>query len=308
VEGHPVKVPRSETKPYADRYLTVRDGLRLHYRDYPGFAERPPLLCLHGLTRNARDFEHLAERYAGRFRVLALEFRGRAESDYDPKPSRYTPLVYAGDVLQLLDELALPQAIFVGTSLGGLVTMTVAAMAPQRIAAAILNDVGPELSNEGLDRIKTYVGNDVRFASWDEAARALAANNRNVPAAYTHGDWLKMARRNCRERDGEIVFDYDIAIAEPFNRKGAAPTIDLWPLFAVLARKPLLLIRGELSDLLSASAASKMKQAAPDMRVAVAYGVGHAPELNEPEAVQAIDEFLAGFAAKLRRADSPRAG
>jgi pimeloyl-ACP methyl ester carboxylesterase len=112
---------------YADRYFTVTDGLKLHYRDYPGGAGKPPLLCLPGLTRNSRDFADLAERCSPRFRVLALEFRGRAMSDYDPVPARYNPLTYAQDVIQLLDQLDIPQAIFVGTSLGGLVTMTVAA-------------------------------------------------------------------------------------------------------------------------------------------------------------------------------------
>src|SRR3954447_2903681 len=130
---------------FEDRYFTVRDGLRLHYRDYPGSADRPPLLCLHGLTRNSRDFADLAQRYSPRFRVLALDFRGRGGSDYDPLPLRYNPLTYAGDVIELLDQLAIGQAIFVGTSLGGLVTITVAAMAPQRIVATVLNDIGPDI-------------------------------------------------------------------------------------------------------------------------------------------------------------------
>src|SRR3954470_7501486 len=104
---------------YADRYFTVRDGLCLHYRDYPGAADKPPLLCLHGLTRNARDFAEFAERYSPRFRVLALDFRGRGGSDCDPLPKRYNPLTYAGDVVELLDALDIPQAVFVGTSLGG---------------------------------------------------------------------------------------------------------------------------------------------------------------------------------------------
>src|SRR4051794_6311323 len=136
---------------YEDQYLTVTDGLRLHYRDYPGGAGKPPLLCLPGLTRNSRDFAEFAERYSPRFRVLALDFRGRGLSDYDPVPARYIPPTYAYDVIQLLEQLAIPEAIFVGTSLGGLVTMAVAMLAPQRIAAAILNDIGPELNHVGLD-------------------------------------------------------------------------------------------------------------------------------------------------------------
>jgi len=281
---------------YEDRYFTVRDGLRLHYRDYPGATDRPPLLCLHGLTRNARDWAEFGERYSPRRRVLALEFRGRAESGYDPVPARYSPMTYAADVIEMLDQLGLPEAIFVGTSLGGLVTMVIAATAPQRISAAILNDVGPDVDPGGIDRILTYVGKDVRFKSWDEAADKIASNYGASFDRFTHEDWLKMARRNCREENGEIRFDYDMAIAEPFKTAGPAPQVDLWPLFAALSRKPLLVVRGAKSDLLTAETAAKMQAVAPAMKLAVIPGVGHAPELSEPEAVQAIDEFLDSLA------------
>lgn len=280
---------------YRDGYFTVADGLRLHYRDYPGPARKPPLLCLHGLTRNARDFADFAERHSPRWRVLALDFRGRGLSDYDPLPARYTPLSYAADVIQLLDQLAIDQAVFVGTSLGGLVTMTVAAMAPQRIAAAILNDVGPELTDAGLDRIRSYVGKGPRFPSWDEAAEAIADNNQHVPATYSHADWVKMAHRVCREDNGAIVFDYDMAIALPFEAHGATHRVDMWPLFKTLGQRPLLVVRGERSDLLSAAALEKMHQAVPDLKSVTVPGVGHAPMLDEPEAVAAIDDFLAGL-------------
>ncbi|MFL6728922.1 MAG: alpha/beta fold hydrolase [Sphingomicrobium sp.] len=282
---------------YEDRHLTVRDGLKLHYRDYPGDTSKPPILCLAGLTRNSRDFADFAERYSPRFRVLALDFRGRGMSDYDPMPARYLPPTYAYDVIELLDQLAIPEAIFVGTSLGGLVTMAVAALAPQRIAAAILNDVGPELSDAGLDRIKSYVGKGVQFKDWDEVARAIASNNSHAFESYTADDWIRMAKRNMREDNGEIVFDYDMAIAEPFNAAGPAPEIDMWPLFAALARKPLLVIRGANSDLLSAEALDKMRSAAAAMKSVVVPGVGHAPDLSEPEAVAAIDEFLGAIEA-----------
>jgi pimeloyl-ACP methyl ester carboxylesterase len=276
---------------YADRYLTVRDALKIHYRDYPGDPRKPPLLCLPGLTRNSRDFAELAERYSPRFRVLTMDFRGRGLSDYDPQPMQYNPLTYARDVIELLDHLAIPQAIFVGTSLGGLVTMTIGDMAPNRIAASILNDIGPELTQAGLDRIRGYVGNDMRFGSWDEAAETIAQNVGRVPASYSHEDWIRMAQRVCREDDGEIRFDYDMSIVVPFEA-APTPTIDMWPLFAALTRKPLLIMRGEISDLLSGDAAAKMQTVAPHARFAVVQGVGHAPELSEPEAVAAIDAFL----------------
>ena len=279
-----------------DGYVTARDGLRLHYRDHPGGAGQPPLLCLHGLTRNARDFAEFAERYSPDWRVIALDFRGRGLSDYDPLPMRYNPLTYAGDVVQLLDALSIAKAIFVGTSLGGLVTMAIAAMAPQRIAASILNDVGPELTDAGLERIRAYVGKDVRFASWEDAAAAIASNNRHVPASYDREDWLKAARRACREEQGEVLFDYDAAIAVPFQTQGATPAVDLWPLFRALGRQPMLVIRGEQSDLLSAEALQKMHEAVPDMKSVTVAGVGHAPVLDEPDAVVAIDAFLADLA------------
>jgi pimeloyl-ACP methyl ester carboxylesterase len=285
---------------YADRYFTVSAGLKLHYREYPGDRAKPPLLCLPGLTRNARDFAELAERYSPRFRVLALEFRGRALSEYDPVPMRYNPLTYAQDVLQLLDQIGVAQAIFVGTSLGGLVTMTVAALAPQRIAAAILNDIGPELNPAGIDRIKSYVGKSVRFKSWDEAGETIAANTSGGFDNYSHEDWVNLAKRNCRDENGEIVFDYDPAIAIPFSGASATPEVDMWPFFAALVQKPLLIIRGAKSDLLSAEALERMHAAAPAMKSVVVPGAGHAPDLSEPEAVAAIDAFLDEIHPKAR--------
>ena len=278
-----------------DGYFTVPDGLTLHYRDYPGAQDKPPLLCLHGLTRNSRDFMEFAERYSPRHRVIALDFRGRAGSDYDPIPARYNWMSYASDVQLLLDHLGIERAVFVGTSLGGLVTMTVSTITPQRIVGAILNDVGPDVDPGGIDRILTYVGKDVRFASWDDAANAIASNYGAAFDRYTHDDWVKMAKRNCREENGEIRFDYDMAIAAPFKIEGPAPEIDLWPLFAPLAQKPLLIVRGAKSDLLTAETAAKMQAVAPHSKLVVVPGVGHAPELNEPEAVVAIDDFLAGL-------------
>lgn len=277
---------------YREDYVAVPDGLRLHFRDYPGPADKPPLLCLHGLTRNARDFAEFAERYSPERRVIALDFRGRGLSDRDPLPTRYVPLTYAGDVIQLLDQLSIDRAVFVGTSLGGIVTMLIAAMAPQRIEAAILNDVGPELSQVGLDWIKSYVGKGARFSTWDEAAKAVAENVGPAHPGFRHVDWLNMAHRLCREENGAIVFDYDTAIALPFETQGPTPHVDMWPLFEALGQKPLLVIRGALSELLTAESLKKMHAAVPDMKSVTVPEVGHAPILDEPEAVAAVDAFL----------------
>ncbi|HUE79025.1 MAG TPA: alpha/beta hydrolase [Sphingomicrobium sp.] len=278
---------------WAGRYWTSRDGLQLFYRDYPGGNARPLLLCLHGLTRNSRDFEKFAEHYAGRFRVIAPDFRGRGMSDRDPQPARYLPVTYAADILQLLDELGIGRAVFVGTSLGGLVTMLVARHQPQRIAAAVLNDVGPELDPSGIERIRGYVGKSKRFRDWDEAAEYIAALNRNLPASHGREDWLCVARRLCREANGAIVFDYDMAIAEPFNQSGGgAAAVDMWPLYRQLVHAPLLILRGEHSDLLAPATAQAMLADHPDAELVTVPGVGHPPELTEPEAVAAIDRLL----------------
>ena len=277
---------------YRDGFFTVEDGLRLHFRDYFGNNDRLPLLCLHGLTRNLKDFEGFAELAAPDRRVVSLDFRGRGKSEYDPQPERYTPLHYSGDVLRLMDHLGFAEAIFVGTSLGGLVTMMIAEFEPDRIAATILNDVGPELREGGLDRIRTYVGKGARFASWEEAGAAIAVNNANLPVHYTADDWTRMARKICREDKGEIVFDYDQAIAVPFNTRGAAPDVDLWPLFTKLAERPVLVVRGKHSDLLDADVLEKMTGSSPNVSSVTVPGVGHAPDLTEPEAVTAIRTFL----------------
>jgi pimeloyl-ACP methyl ester carboxylesterase len=292
-DSHDVR--EEESAVWQARYWTSRDGLKLFYRDYAGPADRPPILCLPGLTRNSRDFDEFANHVAGRFRVIAPDFRGRGMSDRDPEPARYLPTTYAADVLQLLDELEIDQAVFVGTSLGGLVTMLIAATQPQRIAATILNDVGPEIDQSGIDRIRSYVGKPMRFRDWDEAADYVAGVNRGLPASNSHDDWVRAARRVGKDEGDGIIFDYDMAIAEPFNQRndGAAPAFDLWPLYKKLDGAPLLIVRGELSDLLSDSGAQAMVEAIPGAELVTVPGVGHAPELNEPKAVAAIDQLLA---------------
>ena len=285
-------MPEGERGGWADRNWSSFDGLELYYRDYAGPPDRPPLLCLHGLTRNSRDFAEFAARYAGKWRVIAPDFRGRGRSARDPNPENYKPPVYAADILGLLDQLQISEAIFVGTSLGGLVTMAIAAFAPQRIAAVVLNDVGPELDPAGLERIGTYVGRPVAFESWDAAASALGQSHSAMHPNYGPEDWGRYARRICRETNGAITFDYDMAIIENFRAAQVGPAVHAWPYFRALAEVPLLIIRGEHSDLLSASAAQAMVDAHPDAELVTVPDVGHAPDLSEPAAVAAIDRFL----------------
>jgi len=277
---------------WKDRYWTSRDGLKLHYRDYAGRTDRPPLLMLHGLTRNSRDFENVAARYAGDWRVIAVDFRGRGQSARDPNSAQYVPGTYAADVIQLLDELGVGEAVFLGTSLGGLVTMIVAQVAPERIAGVLLNDVGPELDLSGIDRIKTYVGKPVVFRDWDEVVDTLQDRTGDVHPRYGRAEWLRFAKRICRQTDQGVEFDYDMAIADPFNAGNTGEVSDGWPYYRVLAGRPILVLRGETSDLLSDAAAQRMATEIPDVEVVTVPRVGHAPDLDEPEAIDAIDRLL----------------
>ncbi|MES2442252.1 MAG: alpha/beta hydrolase [Pseudomonadota bacterium] len=278
---------------YSDGYWASSDGLRLHYRDYPGREDRPAILCFPGLTRNARDYEGLAGRLAGEWRVILVEFRGRGESAYAKDPMTYVPLTYLQDVEALLAELAIERFVAVGTSLGGIVTMLLAATGAGRLAGVVLNDVGPEIDAGGLARIRGYVGKAVQHPTWMHAARALAEGNGDVYPGYGVEDWLRMAKRLFRlNSSGRIVLDYDMKIAEPFRVPGNEAGPDMWPTLDGLGGKPVLVVRGERSDILSAGVAAKMVERLPGAELVTVAGVGHAPSLEEPAAVAGVDRLL----------------
>jgi pimeloyl-ACP methyl ester carboxylesterase len=277
---------------WTDRFWTSSDGLHLHYREYDGPSDRPPIVCLPGLTRNARDFEPIADHFAGAWRVLSLDFRGRGLSEYDPKPENYAPPTYAADVLSLFDAIGIERAVVLGTSLGGLVTMILAAAAHDRIAGAMLNDIGPEIDPRGIERIRGYVGRAAEFATWEDLASALATRNADVYPGYSAEQWQVFAKRISTEREGRIIFDYDMAISNTFNRAPNGPAESAWPLYQALAGFPLLILRGELSDLLEGEVARKMAEALPDAELVTVPGVGHAPALDEPESIAGIDRLL----------------
>jgi len=284
---------------WVDRYWTSKDGLKLHYRDYAGPHERPPILCLPGLTRNARDFEPVADRLAGEWRILAVEFRGRGQSEYDPDPANYVPHTYAADVLKLLDQLGIADAVFFGTSLGGIVTMLMSSTDPERIAGAVINDIGPVVEDTGIDRLRNYVGKGGVFANWAEARAAAATRNGIAFPHYSAEQWDAFARRMASERpDGTVRSDYDMAIAQPFATIKGTPDFDPGPLIDGLTDKPVLLVRGETSDLLSIATAERMIATLPKAELVTVPGVGHAPILDEPEAVAGIDRLLAKVLAE----------
>lgn len=284
---------------YEDRFWSSRDGLKLHYRDYPGTNPgRPPVICLHGLTRNARDFDELAERLSPAWRVLCPEMRGRGDSEYAREAASYNPLQYVEDLLALLEQAGIERFVAVGTSLGGLMTMLLALQAPERIAAAVINDVGPRLEPAGLERIKSYVGQGRSFPTWVHAGRALeevqGVSHPNQDLAF----WIEAAKRVMTlSSNGRIVFDYDMKIAEPFTRiDPAAEQANMWPALEALAGRPVVIVRGAVSDLLSEETLAGMLARLPDAEAITVQGVGHAPNLAGPDVFDAVDRLLARVA------------
>lgn len=286
---------------WSDGYWWSGDGLRLHYRDYAGDSGRPPIVCIPGLTRNARDFEGVAERLSGDWRLICVDLRGRGESAYAKDPMSYVPLTYLQDLEALIAELELERFVLFGTSLGGLVTMLLAASGGERIAGALINDIGPVLETRGLERIRAYVGRSQNWPTWLHAARFLAEAQSDRYPDWDIDDWLVYAKRLCRlTPGGRIVFDYDMKIAEPFKLPGGDTGFDLWTAWRALKGVPSLALRGELSDLLSEETVERMEAENPALEAVAVPRVGHAPTLDEPEAQAAIDRLLKRVRARRR--------
>lgn len=286
------------TQTFAERRWTSADGLSLYARDYAAGSgpSKLPVIAIHGLTRNSADFDTIAPLVAqsGR-RVLALDIRGRGQSDRAPDPMTYQPVTYAQDVLALMRDLGIERAVFLGTSMGGLITMALAAIRSKVIAAAIINDVGPEVSPVGLARIAAYAGQPVEIHNWADAAAHVRKLNEAALPHLSDADWDAFARRTFRMgTEGTPVPDYDPDIMVPIRAAGAKALVpNLWPFFNRLAKsRPTLLVRGGTSDLLSPQIAAKMRKRAPKMDFVEVPGVGHAPMLDEPEAKAAIFPFL----------------
>jgi Predicted hydrolases or acyltransferases (alpha/beta hydrolase superfamily) len=277
------------------RYRSACGRLELHARDYPGTeAGAPVLLMMHGLTRNSADFDPLAARLAGSYRMIVPDQRGRGLSQWDRDPARYRPEVYAQDMLALLDGLGLDRVGMIGTSMGGLMAMVMNALRPGLAQAVVFNDIGPVLDPAGIARIQGYVGPAGAMAGWTEAAARCRAINAPAFPDFGSADWMAFARRTCTENaDGTVSFAYDPAVSESIS--GDEPQTvppDLWPLWEGLPDTPVLVIRGELSDLLSAETEREMaRRHRGPYASAVVPRVGHAPILDEQEAFRAIEAF-----------------
>lgn len=277
---------------FRERRITAQDGLSLYLRDYGNpISAHPPVLCLGGISRNSRDFEALAPHLAANRRVVCPDYRGRGRSDYDSDWNNYHPKVYLSDALDILTALDLHRAVVIGTSMGGLLAMALASARPGAISAVVLNDIGPVIDPAPIARIKSYLGADQRPADWDEAIAVLKRNFQH--GGMTDRDaWLTFAKRIYREdADGGLRHDFDPGILSQFKSASSKP-ITLWPAYRALLKFPVLAIRGDLSDILTPETFARMTAEKPDLITLTLGGVSHAPLLDEPETVSAIDDFL----------------
>jgi pimeloyl-ACP methyl ester carboxylesterase len=277
-----------------------QDGLHLHSRHY-GSADSAaiPVVCLPGLTRTSADFHELATEIAGRRSkprdVLAMDYRGRGRSDYDSNPANYDITIEMQDVLDVMTAFGIHQAIFIGTSRGGLITMAMTAARPGVIRAAVLNDIGPVIEGAGLARIKGYVGKLPPPRDYADAVQLLKRIGGQHFTTMSDADWERFARRTFKVKDGVLVPDYDRALMkslESFDIEKPLPV--LWPYFDGLKSVPVLSIRGANSDLFSAQTQAEMGRRHPMFDSYIVEGEGHAPMLTDRSTMQKIAAFVAG--------------
>lgn len=285
---------------FTSRFFPAPDGLQLHARDYmpaPGGESRLPVICLPGLSRNGRDFHQfallLSEGSPSPRRVVTLDYRGRGLSAHDENPANYNVATECGDVIAACATLGIARALFVGTSRGGLILHVLAAVQPDLIAGAVLNDIGPAIEADGLKDIRDYLAKRSYPTTFEEAANALASIHGPTFPILTRSDWLDMADALYRERDGRIAADYDPKLADQLQAIDfSKPLPTLWPQFEHLAKSPLLVIRGEHSRLFSEDTLARMAVHGPTVETMIAEGQGHAPLLHHPTLFPRIKAFL----------------
>ena len=267
------------------------DNLRMWYEDSGDHGgEGAPILCLSGLTRNSTDFDYVLPYLVGEHRVIRMDYRGRGKSQRAPDWRSYTIPTEARDAIELMDHLGLARAAILGTSRGGLIAMALALTHKARLAGVCLVDIGPDLEPAGLDAIKDYIGRPPAADTLDQAVAmraALMAGFENVPQAR----WREEVEKHYRETPEGLSINYDAKLRDAVLEAGAQPAPDLWPLFDALAGLPLACIRGANSDLLSRETLAEMTRRRPDMIVAEVADRGHVPFLDEPEALEALNEW-----------------
>ncbi len=284
---------------FLEKHYQSHDGLKLYYRDYnPESSHEPPLLCLHGLTRNSKDFDRFAAHFASgqdiKRRVISLDIRGRGKSEYDPDYKNYQIPTYVQDVLAFLAHEKIPRVTAVGTSMGGLISMAIGAMNSDIFNGIILNDIGPEIDPKGIERISGFVGNGTILQDWQQAISGMKALNGGLFPDYSDEEWETFTRNTFREqKDGTIVADYDQAIGKALKEspENAIP-IDSWSIFAAMSHIPVLTLRGENSDILSSDTLLKMARNHPAFTALTVPNRAHAPDLFEDISLKTIDKFI----------------
>lgn len=296
---------------YEDFWYKGCDGTKLYARIYPnrngnmaecvdtsgstGEKSDVTLLCMHGLTRNSKDFDGIAEALSQHYSLIVVDQRGRGKSSWSD-PSTYTPMIYMRDMFKLLEALKKSEVMVIGTSMGGIIAMLMAATKPKLIKGVVLNDVGPEVDKSGVEKIKGYIGKNRSVPSWEMAETCCQSSYGGGFPEYTDKDWKTFARRLYTEKSKtEIVLDYDPAI-DDVVKNNASSTVppDLWSLFHSLDNKPLMVVRGENSDILSAQCLKKMLSGNTHSisRGLTVRNRAHAPMLDEEESKRAILEYL----------------
>lgn len=281
---------------YSEHTYRSRDGLKLYYRDYPGDMKKVPVLCLHGLMRNCRDFEALALRITPGRRVIVPDFRGRGQSQYDSMWMNYHPMTYVDDMWSLLREIGVDRVIGIGTSLGGLVAILMAAVRAQTFAGVVLNDIGPEIDPVGIARIQSVAGRFPPPRSWDEAIEQMKIAFGAALPDFTDAQWRQFVRLSYSEDStGSPRLDADLRIGDAVRAVQPPPgaTQGMWLAFKALRDTPTLAIRGGLSDLLSVDIFDRMQREHPNLRRVTIDNRGHVPQLDEPQSRAALEKFLA---------------
>jgi len=299
---------------YKENRYHSADGLDLYYREYGGGDQA--VVCLHGLSRNSKDFHDLALHLSGGYRVICPDLRGRGRSQYDPTGKTYNMVAYTRDVQRLMDVAGLDKPVMVGTSLGGFISLTMAYLLPGRLRAIVLNDAGPEVDPAGIERIMGY---SVKPAppprNWEEAVNLVKTNHEVGLSGMPDSFWADYTRLTYRENDdGVPVAEVDPKVLSSLKtaktvgnilkslnavglvKKVKGIPVDAWESFRAVSM-PCLVLRGETSDILAAETVAKMRDIKPDLAVSTIPNRGHAPLLDEPESLSAIDTFLAGLDA-----------
>jgi pimeloyl-ACP methyl ester carboxylesterase len=282
----------------ASQFVTTHDGLKLHVRTFgPRQAAGSPVVCLPGLARTVADFAVLAGTLASDAerprRVVAIDYRGRGRSDYDPDPRNYNLATELADVLAVITALDLDPAVVVGTSRGGILAMLLGAARPTAMAGVVLNDIGPIIEVQGLARIKSYVGRLPETASFADAGIIFRRLFAGQFPRLTADDWIAFAKRSFREEGGRLIPTYDVKIASTLEGVDLErPLPPLWAEFDALSALPVMVIRGANSDLLSAATVAAMRERRPDLLAIEVPEQGHAPFLAEPEIIGRVASFI----------------